>query len=159
MSASELASEKEAPGLPPWVWVLVVIGIGVAAGLIMAFVVEPLTSFPSQGHVACGSSSSPCPYPDQNRGLGAVSLVLSAVSFSLLIALLVHYTRMYRRTKARVMLALTIFLLAMVMEAIFASPFPFLGFGMVSSGFIFSLIFGRLFMVVALTIFLYISLE
>lgn len=132
-------------------WVLLVLAAGAAVGALLGFV-HPLA--PSTG---------PAPPPlggtTGSTELGRVSGVLSIVDLALLVALIVVYVRTYRDTRARFALGLVLFLSALVVQSA-ALSLPILvalGFGWAGLGFFFFL--STLFETLALSVFLYLSLD
>lgn len=131
-------------------WVVMVLLIGGLAGLALAYTV-PLPSGPPPS----GPGAPPVP----GGSVPQAMLVLSTVSIALVVALLVVYARTYRRTSAPFVLGLWVFLFALLLENILTSPLLFTAFGAGPGGLGRFLALGQLLMAVALSIFLYLSLE
>ncbi len=145
--------------IPAWAWVGLVIAIGALAGLLLFVVAPSLAKAPESSGPPCQSSPSGCTVPVSDDGFAIVGNVLSLVAFALLVALMVHFLRMYRRTRARVMLGFTVFLVALVLEASFASPVLFAGVFATNSRAIILAALSRAALCAALAIFLYLSIE
>ncbi len=131
-------------------WVLLVIGIGLIVGLVLALTLPG----PPAGPPGPGGGG-----PIPPRPLDGAMLVLSTVGIALLAALLVVYARTYRTTRAPFVLGLWVFLLALLAENVLSSPLLFTAFGVGPGGLGRFLTFGQALMCVALSIFLYLSLE
>ncbi len=132
------------------VWVLLVVVVGVGLGTLLALTLPGPPAGPPSG---------PGAGPIPPHALNVAMVVLSSVSIALLLALLVVYGRTYRTTRAPFVLGLWVFLLALLLESILSSPLLFTAFGVGPGSLGRFLTFGQLLMCVALTIFLYLSLE
>lgn len=135
---------------PSKVWVLIVLLIGVATGLVLAAVPLPAsTGGPGRGpgwHLELSTASE-------------FDVVLSTVGIVLLLALTVVYAGMYSATKAHFALGLVVVLLALLFESILTSPLVYGAFGQTSGTLGLFLVFADLFKIVAFTVLLYLSLE
>ena len=131
------------------VWGLVVLLVGVVAGLLISALPTPATgTSPGRGfgwHLELTSASG-------------FDGVLSPVGIALLAALLVVYLQTYSQTRANFALGLVVVLLALLMESILSSPLVYGAFGAASDGLGTFLAFADSFKVVALTVFLDLSL-
>ncbi len=145
-------------GLPPAVWVLLVILIGVVAGVALYLASPGLSGGPMGRAGACGFRPGGCPSAPSAFVL-VLGEILSTTTFVLLLALLFHFTQMYRQTHARMMLGWVVFLLALVVGAAATSPFVLVTFGGGIGGLGGFLALERFSMCAALTVFLYLSLE
>ncbi len=135
---------------PSKVWVLVVLLVGIAAGLILAALPTP------------ASTTSPGRGPGWHLQLSTASdfdVVLSTVGIVLLLALTVLYAGMYAATRASFSLGLVVVLLALLLESVLTSPLVYGAFGETSGGLGTFLAFADVFKVIAFTVFLYLSLE
>lgn len=130
-------------------WMLLVVLVGLAVGVLLAYTVPLPPGGPS------GPGGPPIPNSTVTRGM----IVLSTLSMALLVALLVVYGRTYRNTRAPFILGLWVFLVALLLETVLTSPLLFIAFGAGPGGLGRFLTFGQLLMCVALGIFLYLSLE
>lgn len=143
------------PSLGPKAIVLLVLLVGVVAGIVL-----DIAAPQALPHPPC-PPGSPCPAgPSASAILSYphVTGVLVAVSLAALAALLVVYGRTYRDTRAPQMLGLALFLAALLLETIVTSPFIFARFGGLPSGDQPFLIAGQFFEGLALLVFLYVSL-
>jgi hypothetical protein len=140
---------EKARGGSAAVWVLVVLLVGVATGLLLSVFPAPATgTSPGRGfgwHLQFTSASD-------------FDVVLSTVGIVLIVALLVVYLRTYSQTRANFALGLVVVLLALLMESILSSPLLYGAFGETSDGLGTFLAFADGFKVVAFTAFLYLSL-
>jgi hypothetical protein len=130
-------------------WMIVVLGVGLLVGLALAFTV----------HVPAGPPPGPGAPPVPSTTIAQLALVLSTLNLALLVALLVVYGRTYRTTRAPFMLGLWVFLLALLLENVLISPLLFTAFGAGPGGLGRFLTVGQFLMSVALSVFLYLSLE
>ncbi len=132
-------------------WVLIVLLVGVLAGLVLAALPIPTTA-----------TTSPGRGPGLHLQLSTASdydVVLSTVGVVLLIALLVVYARVYGDTRANFALGLIVVLLALLFQSVLTSPLVFGAFGQTAGGLGTFLALADLFKVVAFVVFLYLSLE
>jgi hypothetical protein len=138
---------RAAHTVPPVVWVLIVVAVGLAAGFALA-VVTPSPPSPAMG--------PPGPAPSVGFPL---QVFFSGLDVVLLLALVIVYVRTYAQTRARFALGLVLFLAALLLQVVLSSPafFRALGYGPGNLGFFFLL--GGVFEAVALSVFLYLSLE
>ncbi len=131
------------------VWVLVVLGIGLAAGAVLAFTLHvPPNTGP--GH------PGPPPPP---ANVTQTTVLLSTLSMVLVLALLVVYARSYRTTRAPYILGLLVFLAALFGETLLNSPLLFTAFGLGPGNLGRFLALSYLLMSAGLSIFLYLSLQ
>lgn len=139
-------------GATAGVWVLLVLLVGIAAGLVLAALpIGTTTAVPSPGrgsgwHLELSTASD-------------YDVILSTVGITLLLALLVVYGRVYGDTKANFSLGLIVVLLALLFQSILTSPLVFGVFGQTSDGLGIFLALADIFKVVAFAVFLYLSLE
>ena len=138
---------SDRPGIPPVAWVAVALAIGLAAGAVLALL-TPAPPAPGPGG----------PGPAPSVGF-PIQVFFSGLDIVLLLALVAVYVRTYVETRARFALGLVIFLGALLLQVVLSSPvfFRALGYGPGNLGFFFLL--GGVFEAVALTVFLYLSLE
>jgi hypothetical protein len=142
MNASTGAARRR----PAIAWVVLVLGIGVAAGLLfVALGLTPSAPPPTGGPAPMVRPAGP--------------LFFSGLDLVLLLALVVVYLRTYLETKARFALGLTVFLVVLFFQALVSSPalFGAFGYGPGDLGFFFLL--GGILEAVALSVFLFLSLE
>ncbi len=137
-------------GAAAGVWVLLVLVVGIVAGLVLAALPAGTTTVPSPGrgpgwHLTLSSASD-------------YDVVLSTVGIALLVALLVVYTRVYSETKAHFSLGLVIVLFALFLESVLTSPLVYGAFGQTTDGLGTFLALADLFKVIAFVVFLYLSL-
>lgn len=131
------------------VWVLVVLGIGLAAGAVLAVTLHvPPNTGP--GH------PGPPPPP---ANVTQTTVLLSTLSMVLVLALLVVYARSYRTTRAPYILGLLVFLAALFGETLLNSPLLFTAFGLGPGNLGRFLALSYLLMSAGLSIFLYLSLQ
>ncbi len=133
--------------VPAVVWVLLAVAAGCVAGAVLAI------ATPAPVH-APGPHQGPAPAVGNQ-----LPLFVSGLDLVLLVALLAVYVRTFAETRARFALGLIIFLVVLLFEAIVSSPalFGALGYGPGNLGFFFLL--SGVLEAIALTIFLYLSLE
>lgn len=138
---------SDRPGIPPVAWVAVALAIALAAGAVLALL-TPAPPAPGPGG----------PGPAPSVGF-PIQVFFSGLDIVLLLALVAVYVRTYVETRARFALGLVIFLGALLLQVVLSSPafFRALGYGPGNLGFFFLL--GGVFEAVALTVFLYLSLE
>lgn len=130
------------------VWVPLVLVIGLLAGLLLSFVPTP-------------SGGGPPPnggFPRMNS-YEDFSLLLSTVDLALLVALLVVFVPMYLDTSANFAAGLVVVLSALLVETFAGSPLLFHVFGIPAGGLAPFLLVAEVFKAVALTVFLYLSLQ
>ncbi|HTW76263.1 MAG TPA: hypothetical protein VMG14_00655 [Thermoplasmata archaeon] len=135
------------PRIPPWVWVLVVLAIGLLAGVALAA-------------LGPAPASPPGPHPGPAPAVPyRAPLFVSGLDLVLVVALIGVYVRTYSETHARFALGLLVVLFALFFETVVASPAVFgaLGYAPGNLGFFFLL--GGFFEAVAFAVFLYLSLE
>jgi hypothetical protein len=130
-------------------WVLLVVGVGLLVGTALAFVI----------HVPVGPAPGPGGPPGPSQSVVQAALVVSTVNIALLAALLVVYARSYRSTRASFLLGLWVFLFALLLANLLVSPLLIVAFDAGPGGFGRLLTLGQLLTAVALSIFLYLSLE
>ena len=138
------------PNVGAWISVPAVLGLGVVLGVV------ELLLWPVHG--------GPAGPPPHGGGLTPPALVeaytlLSAIDLALLVALITVYLRTYRDTRAPFTLGLVAFLLVLLFETVASSPFLFAAFGYGPGGIGPFLAIGAGLEVVALTLFLVLSLE
>ena len=129
------------------VWVLVVIAVGVLAGL-------ALSIFGPGPRVGPGHGFFP-----QMEAVLTLRVILTTTSIALLVSLLVVYLRMYVQTKANFVLGLVVMLSALLLNSVLshpllllqAEPMPFGPGAFLSTADVFT--------VVAYGVFLFLSLE
>ncbi len=147
MDSTSSTSMKAGRGRFAWVLLVIIVGV-IAGAVIMPLLPPPHGPPPRPSEGLAGS-----------QNLGRVASVLSAVDLALLVALIVVYIRTYIDTKARFALGLVVFLVALTAHSVTGSP-PVIGafgFGWAGLGAFYFL--STLFEAVALTAFLYLSLE
>jgi len=132
-------------------WVPIVILIGVLAGLLLASAPLPVRTPSGSGH---GPG-----WGIQLQTATDYDVILSTVGLALLVALLVVYGKVYADTKAAFILGLVVVLLAFLVESILSSPLVYGSFGETAGDVGALLAFADVFKLVALTVFLYLSLE
>lgn len=133
---------------PMWnaaVWVLIVVSIGVALGAVVALTVR----------VPAGPPMPPPP----PAAVAQLAVLLSVVCLALLTALVVVYVRNYRVTRAPYVLGVLVFLAALLFETALNSPLAFAAFGLGPGSLGRFLVASELVMAVALSIFLYLTLQ
>lgn len=140
--------------LEPWAWVLLTVGIGIIASILVIFLTPPILSIGSGGPAPIGPVHhfTFSPY-------ASIGTVLSVISFTLLIALLIVYIRIYWETRASHALGLTLFIAALLVEPALSLPAFFITFGPPIATVGILLLLGHSFMCAALAIFLYVSLQ
>jgi len=127
-------------------WVLIVLGIGVAAGLVFVGLGLTPTAPPPPGGPA------PVVRP-------AAPLFFSGLNLVLLLALVAVYLRTNLETRARFALGLTVFLTVLFLQALASSPAVFGAFGYSPGDLGFFFLVGGILEAIALSVFLYLSLE
>jgi hypothetical protein len=141
--------------------VALVLVVGALAGILLG-VVAPQVAPPPHGPCSGPVDCPPAPPPRSAAaifGYPHVAVVLACVALATLLALLVVYGRTYRETRAPQILGLLVFLLALLLESVLTSPFLFARFGGAPAGVDPYLLAGQAFEVVALALFLYLSLQ
>jgi len=128
-------------------WVLIVVGIGIVLGLLLGFLSPPPPG-PS------GPPGAPPPRP-----LGALGGIASAIVLALSIALIVVYVRTYLDTRARFALGLVVVLGALAVQTLAGSSLVLTAFGFGPGGLWPFLTLGYVCESVALSVFLFLSLE
>lgn len=128
-------------------WVLLVAAIGLLAGVALAFVL-PIP----QGPVQPGA-------PPPSPWIAQLGVISSALSLSLLAALLWVYARSLRTTRAPYLLGLVVFLVVLLIETAVSSPFFLFAFGLGPGALGRFLTLGGFLMSAALAIFLYLTLQ
>ncbi len=133
--------------VPAWGWVVLVVLVGVVAGVALALL-GPAAMAPPGPH------SGPAP---------AVSfrapLFVSGLDLVLVLALLGVYVRTFTETRARFALGLVVVLFALFFETLVTSPAVFGAFGYVPGNLGFFFLLGGIFEAAAFAVFLYLSLE
>jgi hypothetical protein len=132
------------------VWVPVTVVAGLLLGIVEVLS-WPIHPGPAGGHGPGGPMAPPA----------AVEFfaVFSAIDVALLVALVVVYARTFRETRAQFALGLLVFLLVLLFEAFASSPFVFALFGLQPGNLGPFLLLGAILEMVALVIFLALSLE
>jgi hypothetical protein len=130
-------------------WVLVVLVLGTAIGVGIALLVGTPPGPPGPGG---GAGPGPAP-------IVRPTSILSGIDLVLVLALLFVYLRTYWETRARSALGLTFFLAALTLQTSFTSPLLFGVFGFGPGGLAPFLLVSAAFETVALTLFLYLSLD
>jgi len=141
-----MAVEGTRKKLSPAVWTLLVLGVGVALGILLAFVPRP-------------DRGGPGPGPRMFETLDDLDVILSTVSLVLLVALLAVYAKTYSDTRARFALGLIVVLAALLFQALLTSPLLFGAFGHALGGLGPFVLVADAFKAVAFSIFLYLSLQ
>jgi hypothetical protein len=132
------------------VWMLIIVAVGLAVGLIAAFTI-PVPPAPPP--------PMPPGAPPPSAAVTQLAVVLSTLCLTLLAALLAMYVRTYRETKAPYILGLVVFLVALLFETAVNSPLLFSAFGYGPGGLGRFLAVSDLGLAAALAIFLYLSLQ
>jgi hypothetical protein len=130
-------------------WVALVLALGAVAGLVLAMLAAPMP-----GPAGPGGGAGPGPMP-----LVRIATGLSTVDLFLLLALVFVYLRTYWDTHARFALGLAIFLGALTLQTVFGSTVLFSAFGFGPGGLAPFLFVSYVFETVALSLFLYLSLD
>jgi hypothetical protein len=128
------------------VWVPIVLIIGLVAGLGFLFLPSPVQH----------PFGRPPPEFETFENFG---LLLSTLNLALLVALVVIYSRMYSHTEASFALGLVLVLGALFAETFAGSPLLFRLFSIPPSGQTPFLLIAETFKAVALTVFLYLTLQ
>ncbi len=145
MTGTSTAPPPHRPGAA--LWVTLVILVGLVVGLLVAVLVPPVPGPP-------GPPGAP-----PARPLNQVGQVVSVIDLALLVALLVVYVRTYSETRARFALGLVVFLAALVVQTLAGSSLVLRAFGFGPGGLWPFLTLSYSFEVIALSVFLYLSLE
>ena len=124
-------------------WVLLVLVLGVALGVLLAALPQPAVVRP----------------PFRFEQFEDVAVVLSTVAVVLLVALLVVYIRTYRDTQANFALGLVLVLIALLVQSVLTSPVLLGAFGHRLGGLGPFFFFAEVFKATAFSIFLYLSLQ
>jgi hypothetical protein len=130
-------------------WVVLVLGLGAIGGIVLALHATPMPGPPGPG-----GGAGPGPLPIVRIASG-----LSTVDLALLLALIFVYVRTYWETRARFALGLSVFLGALTIQTVFASPLLFSAFGFGPGGLVPFLSVSYVFATFALSLFLYLSLD
>ena len=125
-------------------WVLLVLGLGVALGVLLAAIPLP--------------DVDPRP-PFRFERFEDVAVVLSTVAVALLVALLVVYIRTYRDTQANFALGLVLVRIALLVQSVLTSPVLLGAFGHRLGGLGPFFFFAEAFKAAAFSLFLYLSLQ
>lgn len=128
-------------------WVVVVLALGLTVGALLARTVR----------VPAGPTPTGMPAPP--LWWSQLGVILSSTTLALLLALLVVYVRAYLATRAAHTLGLALFLAVLFVESTVNSPLLFTAFGQGPGALGRFLDVGGFLMTVALTIFLYLSLQ
>jgi hypothetical protein len=147
-----MQQDEKKGGSTSKVWVLVVLVVGVALGIVLSVVQTSTTAVPWRGH-GRGGWGLQLDTPDD------VDVILSTVSMVLLAALLLVYVKTYKETKAKFALGLVGVFLALLFQSILTSPLVYGAFGQASEGIGTFLLLADVFKIAAFTVFLYLSLE
>lgn len=156
-----MSRERRADGRSSAVWVVLVLVLGALVGLLLG-VVAPQVAPPGHGPCSPPATCPPSPPPGSAAsvlGYPRLAVVLACVAIATLLALLFVYARTYRDTRSPQILGLVLFLIALLFETALSSPFLFTRFGGAPSGADPYLLAGQAFEVVALAIFLYLSVQ
>ena len=129
-------------------WVAIVVVIGAVVGLALVAASPPAP--PSHGPGA--PPSGPVP-------VSRLNYVLSTIDVALVLALLFVYLRTFTQTRARFALGLSIFLAALTIQTVFVSPLLFGALGYNPGVLGPYLLVSSVFEIVALAVFLFLSLE
>lgn len=136
---------------PTKLWVPIVLLIGVLAGILLSAAPLPVRTPSGSGH---GSG-----WGLQLQTATDYDVILSTVGIVLVIALLVVYGMVYAETKAGFILGLVVVLLAFLFESVLSSPLVYSSTGGTTGDIGTYLAVADIFKIVALTVFLYLSLE
>jgi hypothetical protein len=149
--------EKAGRSLRSLLWVIIVLLIGAAVGVIVFLVILPHLVF-----------IGPPPFPFGGHmdlrllfTFIAEHMILSTISVALLVSLVFVYVRIYRQTKANFALGILIVLIALLLDAIFTYPIlQLVSTGIPDTELYYSLpTLGDVLTIVAYSVFLYLSLQ
>ena len=144
-----MAVSEKKRGIGPTAWTLLVLGIGLALGVVAALVSKPWRPAgpgPGPGMMAFAVFSD-------------VDAVLSTIGLVFLLALVYVYAKTYADTKARFALGLIVVLAALLFQALLTSPLLFGAFGHGLGGLGPFVLVADAFKAVAFAAFLYLSLQ